>query len=137
MALADGRFGSVNDFRENWVGIQGDDLVATVELDSPRTVASLGLRCLQDQRNWIFLPAGIVFEVSRDGVNYEAAAQIESGTESAARAPHPAVLTLGSRVAKSGVTHIRIRAKSAGGIPAWHPSAGERAWVFADEIILE
>jgi alpha-glucosidase (family GH31 glycosyl hydrolase) len=137
MALADGVFGSVDDFRKGWVGFRGDDLVATVTLDTPRAVRSVALRCLQNQRSWIFLPVEVTLEVSTDGVKYETVGTIDSGSESLAQAAAPAARTFSFSVARSGITHIRIRAKNAGVLPPWHASAGERAWLFADEIVLE
>ncbi|HLB01412.1 MAG TPA: TIM-barrel domain-containing protein, partial [Bacteroidota bacterium] len=137
MALADGVFGSVDDFRKGWVGFQGDDLVATVELDTPRTVRSVALRCLQNQPSWIFLPVEVSVEVSTDGVIYETVATADTKKESLARSDGPAARTFEMKVGRTGITHIRLRANNTGVLPVWHASAGNRAWVFADEIIVE
>jgi hypothetical protein len=34
-------------------------------------------------------------------------------------------------------THIRVVAKNIGTCPDWHQGAGGKAWIFADEIIIE
>jgi hypothetical protein len=49
----------------------------------------------------------------------------------------PGVRTLGAAVKQPGVRYVRITAKSPGDLPSWHPSAGKKAWLFADEIVLE
>ena len=33
--------------------------------------------------------------------------------------------------------YIRVIAKNIGQCPSWHPGAGQKAWIFADEIIIE
>jgi hexosaminidase len=33
--------------------------------------------------------------------------------------------------------YVRVTAKSIGRCPSWHPGAGGKAWLFADEIIVE
>jgi hexosaminidase len=137
MALADGRFGDADNFRKGWVGFQGDDLSATVELDTTRDLRWIGLRCLESQRNWIFLPGEVTIEVSRDGRAWQTAARLDTRSESLTLAPAPAVRTLGAGVKTSGTRFVRITAKNPGTLPDWHPSAGEKSWVFADEIIVE
>ncbi len=38
------------------------------------------------------------------------------------------------RAAPDRARYVRVRARSMGVCPAWHPGAGDAAWVFADEI---
>ncbi|MCD6347789.1 MAG: hypothetical protein J7L96_10250, partial [Bacteroidales bacterium] len=33
--------------------------------------------------------------------------------------------------------YIRIKAKNRGVCPVWHKGAGGKAWLFADELIIE
>ncbi len=33
--------------------------------------------------------------------------------------------------------YIRVFAKNRGVCPHWHPGAGGKAWIFADEIVVE
>ena len=35
------------------------------------------------------------------------------------------------------VRYVRVQAKNIGVCPAGHPGAGEKAWVMADEIVVE
>jgi hexosaminidase len=32
---------------------------------------------------------------------------------------------------------VRVRARSLGNVPEWHYGAGGKAWLFADEIVVE
>ena len=33
--------------------------------------------------------------------------------------------------------YVRIRARTYGKLPSWHPGSGGAAWIFVDEIIVE
>jgi hypothetical protein len=33
--------------------------------------------------------------------------------------------------------HIKVTAKNRRTCPEWHPGSGKKAWLFADEIIVE
>jgi hypothetical protein len=33
--------------------------------------------------------------------------------------------------------YVRVRARNRGLLPDWHPAAGEYAWLFVDEIVVE
>jgi hexosaminidase len=32
---------------------------------------------------------------------------------------------------------MRVRAANPGPLPAWHPGAGGKAWVFLDEVVIK
>jgi hypothetical protein len=33
--------------------------------------------------------------------------------------------------------YLKVSAKNIGICPSWHKGAGEKAWIFADEIVVE
>ncbi|MCX6235051.1 MAG: hypothetical protein NT175_10085 [Bacteroidetes bacterium] len=33
--------------------------------------------------------------------------------------------------------YVKILARNMGVCPKWHPGAGEKAWIFADEIMID
>jgi hexosaminidase len=35
------------------------------------------------------------------------------------------------------VRYIRVLAKNRGSCPDWHPGAGNPAWLFIDEVVVE
>jgi hexosaminidase len=40
------------------------------------------------------------------------------------------------RFAPSPARFVRVRARNVGICPSWHPGAGEKCWVFIDEIVV-
>jgi hypothetical protein len=50
---------------------------------------------------------------------------------------HTVTETFSGEASGTEARYIRILAKSIGSCPEWHVGAGEKAWLFADEIIIE
>lgn len=145
--LTDGVMGTRDhgDFR--WLGFSGTDLLATVDLGSPREVNRIGLGCLQAQTPWIFLPWWVEFSVSEDGKAWMPAGRIEVPLEkqATARAVRLEVEvaavsreeTVDQRRLAGPFRFVRVHARNRGSLPEWHPGAPEPAWLFVDEIVVE
>jgi hypothetical protein len=119
-----------------WMGFRPDDLVATIDLGSVRGVRRAGGSFLQEQRSWIWLPREVTVSVSLDGKRFVEAGRathdVPPDTEEAVRRDLVADFA-GEKEAR----YVRIEATSLGTIPAWHLGAGEPAWIFVDELIVE
>jgi alpha-L-fucosidase len=122
------------DFHEGeWLGFEGDDVGATLDLGEVRTIRAITAGFLQEQGAWIFLPTKVVFAASDDGVNWTPLAEQTSPVEQSERVlvkdfEHVSD-TLRAR-------YIRVSATNIGVCPSWHSGAGTKAWVFMDEIIV-
>lgn len=135
-SLTDGLLGST-DFHDGiWLGWQGKDLTATLDLGKPIGFTEIGLRCLQQMRSWILMPKSVVFEVSEDGKEW-ALAGVDENT--VADTEEVATLKWFKVSFKRGVLarYVRITAVSYGKLPAWHNGAGGDAWLFADEVVVK
>ena len=136
-ALVDGSLGTADNYRDGWVGFQQSDMVATIELVHPTAVGAITTRFLQNQESWIFLPAGLKYEVSTDGVNYKTVYEKDLKSEAAAQAGEIAVKSYTAPVGADRITHLRITAFNIRTCPPWHEGNGGKAWLFTDEIILQ
>src|SRR5205809_3392389 len=76
--LIDGIRGSVNFASGEWQGYQGQDFVATIDLQKVTEVRKVGGGFLQVARSWIWMPTHIEFETSVDGVNFTKIADIKT-----------------------------------------------------------
>ena len=135
-SLVDGRRGET-DFRgsNGWLGFWGTDFEATLDLGQKRTIFGLGLGCLQDSRSWIHYPQWVSFELSDDGVHFEEVARIDNALPvDRDGAERHDFLTDSFQVMGR---FIRVKAKNLGRLPDWHKSAGEPAWLFVDEILIQ
>ena len=133
-ALIDGRRGNT-DFRLGaWQGYEGDDVDAVVDLGSVRTVTRASLGCLQDINSWIFFPTSVTFSFSSDGSTFGRDYTVENTVspkdESAqVREFSPDLNSVAAR-------YVHVRAKNVGTCPPWHKAAGNKAWLFVDELSL-
>lgn len=131
--LTDGFIGS-DDFDDGiWLGWQGTDVVATVDLGPVRQVREISMRCLHQMRSWIMMPKEVRFEGSADGVNWTLLARPTSGISD--RDDRTLVHEFRAKC-DAGIRYVRVTAVSYGKLPKWHLGAGGDSWIFADEVVV-
>lgn len=131
--LTDGRLGSRAHGDRRWLGFSDVDLVATVDLGEPKRVDRIGLDCMQAQGPWIFFPRSVEYATSADGTAWTTVGTVETAVE---RDDERRVRLFAVETDGSPVRYVRVHARNQR-LPDWHPGAGERAWIFADEIVIE
>ncbi|MBX3281619.1 MAG: GH92 family glycosyl hydrolase [Acidobacteria bacterium] len=132
--LIDGLRGTINFASGEWQGYQGQDFEAVIDLQHPTKISEVGGGFLQVARSWIWMPTKVEFEVSDDGTNFRKVAAITTDIppEDMTSIARDYVQKIDPVTAR----YVRVRAKSFGKIPAWHPGAGYDAYIFVDEIII-
>ena len=133
--LVDGLSGSLRNDDGAWLGAEGGDLEAVIDLGSGRDVRRVAARFLDHPGAWIFPPTDVEVAVSLDGKGWTPAAAIHwpaaddftvlDSRIAAARFPNAA----GALRAPGGARHRRFR--------PGHAGAGGKAWLFTDEIVVE
>ena len=116
----------------DWLGWIGDDLEAVIDLGRTQSFDSVRLHTLDQNGSWIYLPPSVTVWTSNDGKSFQQAGS------SAAFVPD--TLTMGwisVAVPKQRARFVRIIAKNYGTIPAGQPGAGNKAWLFADEVQVD
>ena len=133
-ALTDGIRGW-NDYRMHWLGFEGEDMDAVIDLGAERTVSSVTVDFLQDIESWVFMPLTLDVAVSADGRRYESAGKATNAIapERSGAITAPFAVRFDARAAR----FVRVRTRSMNTCPAWHKGAGGKAWIFADEIVVE
>ena len=133
-ALIDHQRGGDNFRTGTWQGYHGVDLVATVDLGSKMKVNRLAGSFLQEQGSWIFMPEEVEFFVSDDGKKFRSVGKainyIDEKEEDAV------IQELGVRP-RCEARYVKMAAKSIRTCPDWHVGAGQPAWIFCDEFIIE
>ncbi len=133
-AMIDGRRGST-DFRLGaWQGYEGNDLDAVIDLGATKSIGRVSLSCLQDNSSWIFFPTAVEMSLSIDGVSFGTPILIVN--EVSPKEEGVRLREFTSDVASINARFIRVRAKNIGLCPDWHKGAGNKAWLFADEISI-
>lgn len=122
-----------NDFRTgHWQGFRGTAVEAVVDLGKTQFISNVALSCLRDIKSWIWYPETIEFFISKDGKEYYAAGFIENDELDNYR---PENLEFSSDV-NMEARYVKVVAKPIASIPDWHLGAGEKAWIFIDEILI-
>ena len=135
--MVDRIFGTTNYRIGGWQGWQGD-MVAVVELDKEQTISSVGLDCLENMRSWIFFPKNVKVEYSLDGQSWKAYGEVINTQYAAIHARQEEYNTHIFTVSGTArAKYIKVTAMNYGPLPDWHVSAGEKAWIFVDEIIVK
>ena len=130
--LTDGVTGIVNQYN-TWVGFSGKDLDATIDLANKSTIRKMSINFYNKNRDWIFLPVEVEFFVSVDGTQFQSVKKTEITVDSSANSLLNATVELPAMEAR----YVRVLAKNIGKIPEGHEGAGQDAWLFADEIVVE
>ena len=134
--MVDNIYGSTNYRIGGWQGWQGD-MVAVVELDKVQKVRMVGVNCLENMRSWIFYPKCVEISYSLDGENWEPYGLARDVQFPVVHSRQEESVTHTFGVKKTvRAKYIRIDAENYGPLPDWHVSAGEQAWLFADEIVI-
>jgi hexosaminidase len=130
--LIDGIQSDGRHFGNGWLGFSGTDLVATIDLMEEGPLNTLGINVLERKGSWIFYPSEVIFEGSLDGKNYVkmASADLEIIKKLKGKLMLPVIA---SRI----VRYVRVTATNAGVIPDGLPGAGNKAWLFVEEIVVE
>ena len=133
--LVDGLQGSLQHKDGAWLGVEGGDLEAVIDLGRSANVGRIAARFLEHPAAWIFPPTGVEAAVSLDGREWTAAAQLEwpaAGDFTVLRS-RDADLRFAPRRAR----YVRLVARGLGACPPGHSGAGGKAWIFTDEIVVE
>ena len=133
-ALIDHRRGGANFRTGNWQGYYGVDLVATIDLGHPQNINRLAGSFLQEQGSWIFMPTEVEFFVSKDGKNYVSAGKVRNDVPQDEEGG--VIRELEVRL-RTEAQFVKMVAKNLGTCPDWHVGAGNPAWIFCDEIVIE
>jgi putative alpha-1,2-mannosidase len=133
--LIDGIRGTTNFASGEWQGYQGQDFVATVDLQKETEIHNVGAGFLQVAASWIWMPTFVQVEVSNDGVNFRRVVDIK--TDVPVEQMEPVKRDYTRDIPPTKARYVRVRAYNLGKIPSWHPGARGNAWIFVDEILID
>ena len=134
IALIDLQRGNDNFRVGMWQGYYGVDVDVTVDLGEVTNLTRLAGSFLQDQDSWIFMPEQVEFFISTDGKNFKSVGVVENEIAQDAEDAVIQELDINKRMT---ARYVRMVAKNIGSCPAWHVGAGEKAWIFCDEVVIE
>ncbi len=124
-----------DDYHMHWLGFEGQDMEATIDLGTVQTVSSISTDFLQDIESWIFMPRTVEFSISDDGRRYRSVGEVKNTVP--AEKNGAVVAPFAVQFEPSKVRFVRVKAVNMKTCPAWHKGAGGMAWIFIDEITVQ
>jgi hypothetical protein len=133
--LTDGSLGG-NSFYANWLGFEGNDLEAVIDLGQAEEISQVHTAFLKVTNHVVFFPEEVIISYSTDNVNFQSLAARET--------EHP--LRRGDKVndieyfdfqfEPIQARYVKVIARSMQEAPPWHHAAGLPSWIFCDEVII-
>jgi Chitobiase/beta-hexosaminidase C-terminal domain/Glycosyl hydrolase family 20, catalytic domain len=128
-ALINGLTGSASYADGQWVGYDGQDMEVIIDLGNPTKLTSLSFNSLNAISSWVHQADRVEVGQSGDGKVYNTMLEkdLSVSTNEIVHTSIPLYVT--TRYLK-----LKIFART---IPAGNPGAGNKAWLFVDELVLE
>ncbi len=109
-----------------FLGFSGDDCITTIDLAKTESMSFVKVHYLHHPGSWIYQPSSILISVSQDGKDFT--------TVSLSKAAISNNEAIGEFMQPVTARFIKIHVANAGVIPTGYPGAGNKAWLFVDEI---
>ena len=130
-ALADGIKGNSNYKTGRWLGFQGKDIDAVIDLKGATEISKIKFSTNVVKGDWIVDAGEIIVRVSEDGKTFrEIAKEVlpeMKATDKDGIYPHE----ISFASVKANYVQVTIKKVS---LPSWHGGAGSPAFIFVDEI---
>ena len=133
-ALIDHIRGTDNFRTGAWQGYYGVDLIATVDLGAPKRINRLAGSFLQEVYSWIWMPREVEYFVSDDGKKFRSVGKVKNDIPDDADGAFIQEMEVRPR---TNARYVKMVAKTIGICPEGHVGAGQKAWIFCDELVIE
>ena len=133
-ALIDHQRGGENFRTGSWQGYYGVDLIATVDLGVSKRINRLAGSFLQEAYSWIWMPKEVEYFVSEDGKNFRSVGKVKNDIPADADGAFIQEMEVRPRTT---ARYVKMVAKTIGTCPEGHVGAGQKAWIFCDELVIE
>ena len=132
--LTDGLSGNDNYKTGRWLGFQGKDLDAVIDLKEPTEFSKVSFNTNVVKGDWIMGAVGVTVKVSDDGQNFKeiASKTIPSLGKDDKDGLYPQEISFDP--VKARYVEVIIKSDK---LPTWHGGAGNPAFLFVDEINLQ
>jgi hexosaminidase len=132
--LIDGILGSDNSKDGTWQGYEGNDVELILDLGESQEIFRTEINFLQSTKAWIFMPEYLEVSFSSDGETWRVIQRVDN--EVSEKIEDVTINRLTADFPTEATRFIKIVAKNRGVCPDWHPGAGEKSWIFCDEVVV-
>ncbi|MBL6649076.1 MAG: DUF4838 domain-containing protein [Flavobacteriaceae bacterium] len=134
--LTDGALGG-NSFYSNWLGFEGNDLNAIIDLNENKFINSLSINFLQVTNHIVFFPLQVEFLYSENSSEWKTLGTIKNRFKLNPKSKVNDIQTFSIDTDGINARYVKVIAKNLSKAPIWHHGADLPSWIFADELIIE
>jgi len=132
-AITNGTFGGNGRFNdEEWLGWNDQDFEGVIKWNQATDFSKITLRFFHKPSSWVWMPKSVSILASNDGVNYTTLSTVNPSVPA-----QEGVLTIPMSLGNQQYKFLKIKAQAYGTIPANMTGAGDKAWLFVDEVVVE
>ena len=134
--LTDGALGG-NGFYANWLGFEGNNLEAIIDLETKETISSISMAFLKVTNHVVFYPLEVSYYYSNDNKNFVKLGTVKNKDPLTKKTKVNEIQYFNLDFSKVDARYIKVHAVSRKEAPYWHHASGLPSWIFADEIIID
>jgi hexosaminidase len=128
--LVDGIRGDTTRHNRQWLGWQGPDMEAVIDLGDGMQISRVTMDVFDGAGSWIYPPKAITVSCSENGDDYTVVQSLS--TDEIKKRGNVIEMAFDPREAR----FVKVVAENAGKIPDGQPGAGNDSWLFVDEIMV-
>lgn len=126
-----------DNFRDGkWTGFNGNDLVTELDLGEELSVENVSVNCLENFKDYILFPKKIlVYSTDRKGAKYKKLGELKIKSHGVGSIGVIKRFTL--KFPETKAQFLKIVVENSRILPPSHAAAGEKSWMFVDEITVQ
>ncbi len=138
IALMDGKKGASGDWQNDWLGFEGVDMEATIELAVPTKINTVKIGLGHEPNDWVIWPKGVWVCFSSDGDEFSEWQMAELPVfDRPDKMQGFGRIEARLRTTGKQWKYVRVKVENQGVLPDWHPYKGQKAWIMVDEVTIE
>lgn len=131
--LTDDAFGG-GSFYANWLGFEGNDMNAVIDLGEERRIENISTGFLQVVNHVVFFPKDVSYFASQDGNEYKLLGRVTNERPLSKKSKINDTQMFQIKFPETNARYIKVVAKNIKTPPDWHHAVGMPSWIFADEV---
>ncbi len=133
--LTDGSLGG-NNFYANWLGFEGNDMEAVIDLGQTEEVSHIHTAFLKVINHIVFYPEQVEVSYSTDNKTFHKIASMSTEYPLQKGDKINDIEYYNFQFAPVNARYIKLLAHSMRIAPEWHHGSGLPCWIFCDEVII-
>ena len=134
--LTDGAFGGAN-FYANWLGFEGNDMEAVINLEEAVEVSKVSSAFLQVVNHIVFFPKSVSYYGSLNGKDFRLLGKVTNESPLTPDSKINDIQYFNSEFNTTKIRYLKVLADNMETAPVWHHGTGQGSWIFVDEIVVE